>query len=153
MSRIRKAWRLTSEHWDDSATAYAETGSKALYRLYVEADSSATFAQFLKRVRVRRDAGRDIILPDRHPLAEQLSREVLSCVVHAYGGRGLKAGNRDHFFTSERSPAPKAAYYHGLFEMHRAPEWYAGSKDMISYRLTDLGQNVARGEAETYPDF
>jgi hypothetical protein len=46
---------------------------------------------------------------------------------------------------------PKAAYYHGLFEMHRVPRSYAGSDDMVSYILTDLGKNVARGEAETYP--
>ena len=151
MQRIRKAWNLSSRYWDFDATVYAETGSKARYQLYIDADSSMTFAQWLEGVSVRRDAGSDIVLPDRHPLAAQLDPKVLHCVVHAYGGTGQKAGYRDHFYTSDRDPMPKAAYYHGLFEMHRAPQWYAGSRDMVSYILTALGKNVARGEAETYP--
>lgn len=150
-SRIRKSWRVSSRHWDDEATVYAETASKALYQLYVDADSSATFAEFMKRVRVRRDAASDIILPARHPLAAHLGPKVLHCIVHAYGGTGQKAGYRDHYYTCDRDPMPKAAYYHGLFEMHRAPAWYAGNRTMVSYILTDLGRNVARGEAETYP--
>jgi hypothetical protein len=153
MSRIRKAWRITHDHWDYGATVYAPTRSKALYSLYVESESSLAFGEFLRGMRVAREPARDITLPERHPLAPQLGAKVLHCVVHAYGGTGLKAGYRDHFYTSDRDPMPKAAYYHGLFEMHRVPRSYAGSRDMVSYILTDLGKNVARGEAETYPRF
>lgn len=154
MSRIRKAWTVTSDYWDcHSVTAYAATRAKALYGIYVESECQLTFGQFLRRARITREPARDIALPDRHPLAHQLSAEVLHCVVHAYGGTGLKAGYRDHFYTHDRDPMPKAAYYHGLFEMHRVPRSYAGSRDMVSYILTDLGRSVARGEAETYPRF
>lgn len=147
--RLRKAWRIKHDDWD--ATVYAETRGKALYSLYVESETSLSFGRFLRNVLVSRDPSRDITLPERHPLAAQLDPRILSCVIHAYGGTGFKAGYRDHYYTSDRAPMPKAAYYHGLFEMHRAPEWYAGSRDMVSYTLTDLGKNVARGEAETYP--
>ncbi|WP_449255150.1 hypothetical protein [Bosea sp. (in: a-proteobacteria)] len=150
-ARIRKAWRIELDRYDDAATVYAETRAKTLYGLYLDLETDLRFGQFLKQAKVSRDAARDIRLPARHPLAAQLDPKILSCVVHAFGGTGSKAGYREHYYTSDRDPMPKAAYYHGLFEMHRAPEWYAGSRDMVSYILTDLGKNVARGEAETYP--
>ncbi len=149
MTRIRKA-RLI-QHDDFDATVWAETASKATYQLYAQMDYQEGFRRFLDRTITRRNADRDIVLPARHPLAAQLHPELLHCVVHAFGGTGLKAGYRDHFYTSDRDPMPKAAYYHGLFEMHRVPRSYAGSNDMVSYILTDLGKNVARGEVETYP--
>lgn len=149
--RTRKAWSVTSNYWDNTPiTVYAEVRSKALYQLYIESDCQLSFGQYLKRARIVRDAGRDIVLPERHPLAPQLHPKLLSCVVHAYGGTGYKAGYRDHFFTHDNDPMPKAAYYHGLFERHRVPDSYAGC-GMVSYILTDLGKNIARGEAETYP--
>lgn len=149
--RIRKAWRIELDRYGDAATVYAETKAKALYGLYLDMDTDWRFGQFLKLVRVSRDPARDIRLPARHPLAPQLAPKILSCVVHAFGGTGLKAGYRDYYFTHDRDPMPKSAYYHGLFDMCRVPEWYEGSCDMVSYRLTALGKNVARGEAETYP--
>lgn len=149
--RLRKAWRIELETYDDAATVYAETGAKALYDLYVKMETDMRFGQLLKLARVSRDRSRDIRLPDRHPLAAQLDRRILNCVTHAYGGTGFKAGYREHYYTSDRDPIPKAAYYHGLFEMHRVARSYAGSTDMVSYILTDLGKNVARGEAEAYP--
>lgn len=148
-TRIRKAWLI--QHDDFDATVWAETASKATYQLYVQMEYQEGFRRFLERTITRRHPDRDIVLPPRHPLAAQLNPELLHCVVHAFGGTGLKAGYREHFYTSDRDPMPKAAYYHGLFEMHRVPRSYAGTRDMVSYTLTDLGKNVARGEAETYP--
>lgn len=153
MSRIRKAWSVFIHGIDERTIVYAETAAKARSRLYREMDWDWSFRDFLRSIHVARCLNGDIALPDRHPLAAQLSDKVLHCVVHAYGGTGLKAGYRDHFYTSDRDPMPKAAYYHGLFDMHRVPRSYAGSRDMVSYTLTDLGKNVARGEAETYPAF
>lgn len=147
-NRIRKAWLIQHDDWD--ATVYAETRSKATYELYVQSEQQMTFGTFLLSVRVSRNEARDITLPDRHPLAQRLPSKVLGCVIHAFGGTGYKAGYREHYFTHDSDPMPKAAYYHGLFEMHRVPPSYAG-RDMVSYILTDLGKNVARGEAETYP--
>ena len=151
--RIRKAWRVALRGYDDTDVVYAETGAKAVYDLYVSCETSQSFGEFVRRASVRREPARDVALPDRHPLAPGLPAKVLHCVVHAFGGTGLKAGYREHFFTDIRDPMPKAAYYHGLFEMHRVPEWYAGGRQMVSYILTELGRNVARGEAETYPRF
>lgn len=147
--RLRKAWRIQHDEWD--ATVYAETRSKATYSLFAESERSWSFREFLSEVIVSRDRTRDIQLPDRHPLAAQLDPRILSSVTHAYGGTGLKAGYRDYFYTSESDPILKAAYYHGLFEMHRVPRRLAGDRESISYILTELGKNVARGEAETYP--
>ena len=149
--RLRKAWRVAIEGYDDTDVVYAVTGSEAKYSLYVAMDSSRSFAEFLQVATAHREPARDIMLPDRHPLAAQLDPRILSCVTHAYGGTGFKAGYRDHYFTSDGDPMPKAAYYHGLFEMHRVPRRIAGDRESISYILTDLGKNVARGEAETYP--
>ena len=153
MSRIRKAWRIAIHGIDETTTVYAETAAKARSWLYRQLDWDWSFKEFLGSITLARSPSSDIVLPDRHPLAHQLGAEVLHCVVHAFGGTGLKAGYRDHFYTSDRDPMPKAAYYHGLFEMHRVPRSYSGSKDWVSYILTDLGRNVARGEAETYPRF
>jgi hypothetical protein len=153
MNRIRKAWRIAVRGIDEATIVYAPTASKARSWLYREMDWDWTFKQFLAGITVARCPSSDIALPARHPLAPQLSDRVLHCVVHAYGGTGLRAGYRDHFYTSDRDAMPKAAHYHGLFEMHRVPRSYAGSSDMVSYILTDLGKNVARGEAETYPAF
>jgi hypothetical protein len=147
--RIRKAWRI--QHDDYDATVYGETRSKATYLLYSQTEQHESFAAFLRSISVSRDEGRDVHLPARHPLAATLDSRILSNVVHAFGGTGLKAGYRDHFYTSDQNLMMKAAYYHGLFRMFRVPQSFAGSRDMISYTLTDLGKNVARGEAETYP--
>ncbi len=152
-SRMRKAWRVAIEGYDDTDVVYAASGSEAKYSLYVAMDSSVSFAEFLRFATVRREPARDIQLPERHPLAAHLDPKILSCVTHAYGGTGLKAGYRDHYYTSDRDPMPKAAYYHGLFEMHRVPRRIAGDRESVSYILTELGKNVARGEAETYPSW
>lgn len=148
-ARIRKAWLIQSDEWD--AIVYAPTRSKAVYELYAQSERSWSFREYLDEIHIRRAAEKDVRVPDRHPLAAQLDPRILSCVVHAYGGTGFKAGYREHYVTSDRDPMPKAAYYHGLFEMHRVPRRIAGDMDSISYILTQLGKNVARGEAETYP--
>lgn len=150
-ARIRKAWRIEIDGYDDAATIHAPTRSKAVYDLYCRMETDRRFGDFLQYVRATRDPAGDITLPPRHPLAPHLDRRILGAVTHAFGGTGAKAGYRGHYFTSLRDPMPKAAYYHGLFEMNRVPEWYAGNRDSVSYTLTDLGKNVARGEIETYP--
>jgi len=157
MSRTRKAWEIVLRYREaDTVIAFQPSASKARAEVIDRLRDAwgCSWKQALGEIRTcRRAPERDVRLPDRHPLTRQLSYGVLDCVVHAYGGTGLNAGKRDHFYTSDRDPMPKAAYYHGLFEMHRVPRRYAGGRDMVSYTLTALGRNVARGEAETYPRF
>jgi hypothetical protein len=149
--RIRKAWRITIRGYDDPAIVHAETRAKAVYDLYAQMETDWPFGDFLRRVSAVREAQRDLRLPPRHPLAATLSAKILYCISHAYGGTGAKAGYRDHYYTHDNDPMPKAAYYHGLFEMHRVPRSFAGDRESVLYILTDLGRNVAAGEVETYP--
>ncbi|SEG28985.1 hypothetical protein SAMN04488115_104154 [Bosea lathyri] len=104
-------------------------------------------------VSCRRAPEDDIHLPEPHSLRPHLSDGILHCVTHAYGGTGLRAGYRDHFYAADTDPEMKAALYHGLFAIHRRERGRHGGPDMIMYELTALGRNVARGEAETYPRF
>lgn len=152
--RIRKAWRIAYRGISSQSIVYAWSISQARAQTIrnIRDVSDRTFKEALSEIRYcHRAPESDIILPARHKLADHLDPEVLHCIVHAYGGTGLKAGYRDHFYTHDGDPMPKAAYYHGLFAMHRAPRNFSGSRDMVSYTLTDLGRNVAAGEVETYP--
>jgi hypothetical protein len=151
MNRVRKAWRATIDGASDYI--YAPTRAKAMSALYYSLSDawSISFKDLLKQAYVVRAPYRDVTLPERHPLATQISDKILHCVVHAYGGTGLKAGYRDHFYTSDSDPVMKAAYYHGLFERYRVDKRMSGEPDAVMYELTTLGKNVARGEAETYP--
>lgn len=150
MPRIRKAWRVVLAG-RGSDLFYAPNANKAKYAAYLSIEADASFSKFLQGASIFRETSSDRILPDRHPLASLLHPKILDCLSHAYGGRGLKAGYRDHFYTSDTNHWLKAAYYHGLFSMYRVDKTYAGSRTMIMYELTTLGKNVAAGEVETYP--
>jgi hypothetical protein len=153
--RTRKAWQATVSGYGTTITdyIYAPTRGKAVSELYYRLSDAwnMKFKDVLKYARVVRAEWRDQVLPERHPLAPHLSSDILHCVEHAYGGTGLKAGYRDHFYTSDSDPVMKAAYYHGLFDRYRVDKRMAGSSNMVMYELTLLGKNVARGEAEVYP--
>ena len=151
-NRLRKAWRV---HVRDggSETVYAPTKGKAMASAFRSLSDAwdITFKDFLRIASCYRSPEGDVLLPERHPLASKISSEILHCVVHAYGGTGLKAGYRDHFYTSESDHVMKAAYYHGLFNRYRVDKRMSGQPDAVMYELTLLGKAVARGEAETYP--
>lgn len=157
MTRIRKAWQATVHAFNGYHIdyVYAPTRSKAMgqvYRNFSDAWDDFTFKDALKHTRLVRAAWRDEVIPDRHPLTPQLHPDILHCVVHAYGGKGLKAGYRDHFYTDARDWRLRCAFYHGLFDRYRVdPRRAGGDRDMVMYELTTLGKNVARGEAEVYP--
>ncbi len=152
--RLRKAWSVGVRGLDSPSIVYAPTASKA--RSHVIGDISDAWQlrwrDALRQVEhVRRAPSHDVMLPAPHPLAPQLDPGILHCVVHAYGGTGLKAGYRDHFYTSADDWQMRAALYHGLFRVYRRDSGQHGRPDQIMYELTALGRNVARGEAETYP--
>lgn len=151
--RIRKAWLATVEGTLGSSPIYAPHRSRAMSELYYQLGDvfGWTFKEVLAKARVHRAPWLDQTLKARHPLTDHLTPEILHCVVHAYGGTGLKAGYRDHFYTSDQDPVMKAAYYHGLFTMYRVDKRLACDRVSIMYELTDLGKNVAAGEAQHYP--
>lgn len=152
--RVRKAYGITTRNHRDLIIVYAPNASKARAEVInnVRDAWGCSFREALEEVgSVTRAPWRDVHLPDRHPLASQLGYKVLHCVVHAYGGKGLKAGYRDHFYASASDPVMQAALYHGLFEVLRRDKGRDGRSDMVMYQLTAFGKNVARGEVVTYP--
>lgn len=152
-TRTRKAWSVTFRGYDPHIY-YAPTASQARAAAIsgILDVRDCTFAEALSELSAcRRDESADVRLPERHPLAPHLPAEVLHCVVHAFGGRGLKAGYRDHFYTGANDWALLAGLYHGLFSVYRRDRGQRGRPDMVMYMLTDLGRNVASGEVMTYP--
>lgn len=152
--RTRKAW-LVSVKGHPGEPVYAPNASKARAKVITDLRDAwgCTFREALSEVgRVTRLPHLDLTLPPRRPLAETLSTELLHCVVHAYGGRGVNAGCRDHFYTDAGDPIMKAGLYHCLFRVCRRDKGWGGQTDMIMYGLTALGKNVARGEVKTYPE-
>ncbi len=152
--RVRKAWSVGVRGLDSTIIEYAPTVSKA--RSHAIAGLSDAWQlrwrDALRQIEhVRRAPSFDVKLPEPHPLAPLLDPGILHCVVHAYGGTGLKAGYRDHFYTCADDWQMQAALYHGLFRVYRRDAGRNGRPDQIMYELTALGRNVARGEAETYP--
>ena len=150
--RLRKAWTVISG--GAHLTIYAPSASKARASAIAGLMDAwgVTWRQALDEIAfVNRDQTKDILLPDRHPLAPQLHPKILHCVVHAYGSTGLKAGYRDHFYTSADDWVMRAALYHCLFRVMRRDKGRDGRTGMIMYELTDLGRDVAHGEAKTYP--
>lgn len=153
-SRTRKAWSVSVKGLSDREVLYAPTASRARAQAVARLRDAwdikwRTALGFIESVRRAPEADRR--LPCRHPLTASLHPEILHCVVHAYGGTGLNAGWRDHFYTSEDDWELKAGLYHGLFRIHHRDRGQNGEVDRLMYELTDLGKNVARGEAETYP--
>ncbi len=151
--RLRKAYSVTVVGCGEQIV-FAPTGSKARSQV-ISSVRDAWDISFREALNVVRGSLRtpscDVVLPPRHPLASSLNPDILHCVVHAYGGVGLRAGYRDHFYTSRDDWQMEAALYHGLFRVHRIDKGRYGEPDMIMYGLTDLGRNVARGEQPIYP--
>lgn len=151
--RIRKAWSVKVRGLDATQIRYAPTASVARTQAITDLRDAwdIKFGEALRLVTVHREPEADTALPDRHPLAPQIDPRILHCVVHAYGGTGMRAGYRDHFYTYADDWELKAGLYHGLFRIFRRDPGRNGQPDQIMYVLTALGRNVARGEAETYP--
>lgn len=152
-ARIRRAYDVICRSANSPVLVYAPAASIARAEVIrdLRAAWGCSFAEALREVvRVSRRADRDVVLPPRHPLAGMLPPKILHNVVHAFGGRGIRAGYRDHFYASSRDWTMRAALYHGLFEVARR-DTCGSCGSMLLYVLTDLGRDVARGEQPTYP--
>ncbi len=153
--RRRKAWFVSVNSVSSPGDVVFAPDARAARAQVINGIRDAwdiSFREALSLVRgARRWPERDVLLQHPHPLARMLPQSILHCVCHAYGGAGLKAGYRDHFYTSADDAEMKAALYHGLFVVVRTDKGRHGQPNMRMYALTDLGRNVAAGAVKTYP--
>lgn len=157
-ARRRKAWTLQVRGLDGSDIVFARTASAAravVARSLMDA-WDISFGEAVRTIRVRRAAGADVILPARHPVADDLSDRERHCLLHAYGGTGLKAGYRDHFFTDEGNPDLVRLVERGLMDGPHCDVAWARSADFgcrdAYFYLNDMGRQVCLSLQPTYPD-
>jgi len=158
--RHRLAWAVrTDAHAvfdpDDCVFAPSRSKARALIISHILDAWGCTWIEAAKSViHVRRWKERDVVLPSRHPLAQEIGPKLLDCVVHAYGGKRLRAGYRDYFYTHSTDAELMALVEHGLFTKGPdVPASRAGTEVAHAYFfLTDLGKLVAAGEQPEYPD-
>jgi len=157
--RRRLAWAIrTASHdiCDPPDIRFAPTRAKA--RASIVADMRDTWnCTWIEAARgvtsIRRAPKHDVTLPPRHHLAQILRPAIVDIVVHAYGGRGLKAGYRDYFFTNQDDADLRALVDAGLFRVgQKYPRAFDPDQVMAYFHLTDLGRLVAAGEQPEYPD-
>ena len=157
-TRRRMAWavRTTShEPRDGHSIYYAPTRAKARAKVISDIRDAwhCTFMEAATNITsIRRAPESDVPLPPRHPLAEQIGDKLLHLVVHAYGGKSLRAGYRDHFYTHSDDAELVELTRLGLFEKGREmPTRASGGRPHAYFLLTDLGKLVAAGEQPEYP--
>lgn len=152
MTRLRKAYAVAVDGYDDAALFYAPTAAKAKYAAYLavsDCDSGVSF----QHLHARRSPANDVTLPDEHRLAADLSAEDRHVLMHAYGGTNFgKEGHRDHFCTD---PADRRllrlAWELGLFTGPHGERYADGARwSGAFFYLTELGRQVARSLVPTY---
>lgn len=147
--RMRKAWAVWVPWSDRSDIFYGPTASK----VRAEAWRSLSDVSDLRIIdlKVQRAAYRDQKLPARHPIADQLTKDELHCLLHAFGGNDCpyRAGNRDYFYTTRDDPPLVGLTRHGLMKPMDGDQW---GENMTYFVLTKLGKLVARSLVRTYRD-
>ena len=150
MSRLRKAWSVTVKGGCGMAEiVYAPSAGRA------RMDTFRTLSDVWSEVRVvdivvRRAAERDVRLPDRDPIADQLSDAERNCLLHAFGadqGDPTKAGYRDYFYTRRDDPPLVALTDRSLMAPMSGDKW---GKDMTYFVLTSEGKRVAESLLPEY---
>ena len=138
--RIRKAWRASVKGCDGVDILYAPNAGKARYKMLL---MTRDFDDEIKisDITVLRAQDHDVTLPERHPLAHQMTDKQIHCVLHAFGYDEYhpeKSGYRDHYYTGRKNPDLCAVEKLGI--MKASSGWEA---DMAYFRLTQLGKDVA----------
>ena len=138
--RIRKAWRVYIKRYDYPEIVYAPTAGEARVQIWRRLDDGVTR---IIDVTARRAPECDVRLPPRSPIADQLSKDQLHCLLHAFGCGGdvAKAGKRDYFYTRYDDPPLVALYERGLMSIITVDEAYGPG--MAYFVLTQAGKDVA----------
>lgn len=146
--RTRKAWRVTVRGYDYERTIYAKTAGKASYDVYLsvsDADNRISFPD----IRVRRDSGKDRVLPALPLEAAGVSRTALEKLLHACGAtreEPEKCGYRDHFYCSASNAHMVELIKAGLMKPGKTG-WQEGE---CYFFATPLGQKTARALCPLY---
>lgn len=156
-TRIRLAWavRTTSHEAHDASSIYfapSRAKARALCISDIQDAWSCTWLEAAEDITsIRRAPDRDVTLPPRQALAEQIGEKLLHIVVHAYGGKSLKAGYRDYFFTHADDADLLQLTSLGLFTKGETLPSRSHGAGMAYFTLTEMGRTVAAGEQPEYP--
>jgi len=144
--RLRKAWKVWVGKCP-SQTYFAPTAGKARVQALSDlSDCGGTYR--LIDIRAVRAPHFDVKLPERHPLADDLSAEETHCLLHAYGANDdpVKAGYRSYFSTSRNDPTLCSLTERGLM----LPNKIAPTEDDTYFHITMLGVLVASSLVPEY---
>lgn len=140
-SRVRKAWRVTVEGWDEAEFYFAHTAGEARMACWRALDRERGL---ITKITARRWKDKDERLPVRSPIADDLSEKEIHCLLHAFGVKEYepwKAGYRDYFYTSASNEKMQNLVRKGLMHSGVEPCW--GSHGHVYFHLTELGKHVA----------
>lgn len=137
--RIRKAWRVWVEGYDDHEIFYAPCRSKAVIEAIRSTDQPIKWIE----VRAIRAPKYDMRLPARHALADVMTQNQTHCLLHAFGANErnpYKAGYRDYFYTNRDHPELCTLQSLGLMKPMEGDKWGEG---MAYFVMTPFGKQVA----------
>jgi hypothetical protein len=146
--RLRKAWRVTIRGYDNADVFYAPSAGKARVQAWRSVDDASIRIVDVVASRLQE---RDVFLPVRSPVADQLSESERHCLLHAFGGNGdpMRAGYRDHFYTQRDDPRLVALTERGLMEPIFGDKF---EKNMTYFVLTERGKRVALSMVPEYAE-
>lgn len=157
MTRIRKAWRLKHEDYDDPAIVFAMSRNAAkasVFRDMVEYGGT-TFGRAIDGLEwIRRAPELDVHLPEPHRLLADLTEDERDIVLHSFGCQGTKHGWREHFCTAPGDlQLLRLSWEFGLFSGPHGEKAYGETPGWSGafFCLTDLGKAVALSMVPTYP--
>lgn len=146
--RTRKAWRVTVRGYDFESTVYAATAGKARYKVFLDVSDVNDGLSF-PDIRVLRQPGSDMEMPDLPPEAAGVSKAALLKLLHACGAtreQPEKCGSRDHFYCSANDAGMAELVSAGLMQT-KGKGWASGE---CYFHATQLGQIAASALCPLY---
>lgn len=137
--RLRKAWEVRIDGYDEPAIIYAATAGKARSQAWREIEDCGIR---IVDVVARRAAWRDVVLPIRDLVADEISDKARHCLLHAFGGNDdpIKAGYRSYFYTIADDPPLVELSRKGLMW----PDYRNSSANgEVTFHMTERGKRVA----------
>lgn len=154
--RVRKAWLVSIRGYEGEDVVYAPSASKAKgQKLYDLIEAGYEAREAFAAMRVRRCADRDVLLPERHDLADELTGRQRWIVIHSFAANSIRAGYRNHYFADpvDLPDVMALAEVYGLMTGPLNESGYGDTGMWCArfFRLTELGQHIALGLAPLYP--